>query len=141
MENNTDIVLCESCSKIDFKRHINGDNGLRYRIRNIDMGSVRTLRERSIRCDLCRVVVQSFGSSAVADLRCHLYSTDFCMCPTRFSDEHDEALVCQHPKHLVFKLDAQPAQYISFQICLDRRANSPHYGNAADAVGLVEGTD
>jgi hypothetical protein len=136
-----DPGLCEECSQIDLKRHIYGENSLRYRIRNVDMGSVRTLRERSRRCALCRGAVQSFGSSAAEDLRCHLYATDFCMCPLRFSDEHDETLVCQHPKHLVFKLDSQPPRYAGFQICLDHRATLLWEASDTNSVEFVEATD
>jgi len=136
-----DPGLCEGCSQIDLKRHIYGDNGLRYRIRNVDIGPIRTLRERSRRCALCRAAVQSFGSSAAEDLQCHLYATAFCTCPLRLSDEHDEALVCQHPKHIVFKLDSRPPRYAGFQISFDSRATLLWEASDTNAVEFVETTD
>lgn len=107
----------------------------------MDMGSVRTLRERSRCCALCHGVVQSFGSSAAEDLRCQLFASDFCLCPLVFSDEHDETLVCQHPRHLVFRLDSRPPRYVGFQICLDTRATLKWEADNTNAAEFIESTN
>jgi hypothetical protein len=138
---NESCSLCEGCSQIDLKRHIYGDNGLRYRIRDVNMGSIRTLREKSRQCALCHGAVQSFGPIVAEDSHCHLYAADFCLCPIEFSDESDEFSVCQHPKHVVFELDSQPCQKKVFQICFDPRATLLQETSDTNAAGLFEETD
>ncbi|KAK0105101.1 hypothetical protein ONS95_004536 [Cadophora gregata] len=134
-----DLGLCEICPQIDFKRHIYGDNGFRYRVPHLETGTIHMLRERSTGCAVCYVAYHSFGKETMDDLRCHLYATDFCMCPIKISDEHEERLVCEHPKHIVFTLNSKPPRYAGFQICLDRRAK--RVDRDINIAGFVESTD
>jgi hypothetical protein len=138
---NESYRLCEECSQIDLKRHIYGDNGLRYRIRWVDMGSIRTLREKSRQCALCHSAVQCFGSNVTEDSHCHLFGAHFCNCTSRFSDEHDEFFVCHHPKHIVFELDSLPCQNMGFQICFDPRTTLLQETSDTNAAELFEETD
>ncbi|OCK90530.1 HET-domain-containing protein [Cenococcum geophilum 1.58] len=114
------VKLCEICSGIDFQRHIFGDNGLQYNVKDVDIGSIGDIITRKRLCSLCQLLEQSFDTTRISkDAHCILQAVHFCLCPMQWSAKHDEFLECHHPRHVDFIVESEKFQSVTFQVCLN----------------------
>ncbi|KAK2756244.1 hypothetical protein FQN54_005652 [Arachnomyces sp. PD_36] len=138
-------ALCEVCAQIDFKKHIYGDNGIKYHICMVQLGQLKDIRERSVRtrCVVCLGLLRNLSQDPREpnpdDARCYFRTGSVCQCAHSFSVERDGFTTCRHPRHVVFQVEAtRTCQNLTFQVGLPNSDSIPSHGAGA---GLVPESD